>query len=107
MLSAKKATWAWVAPCDLASSHSFLVEEYVDGSLVLTAARNESMSPEPSHFCRPLGKSLAWTATSAGPAADDPPGPHATTLNRAIIAIHLCLANRVPAGCRRWLSVRD
>src|SRR5207253_7302324 len=96
---------ACVAPCDLASSHSFFVEVKVEGSFVLTTVRKESMSPEPSHFCRPLGRSLVWTDTSAGPAADDPPGPHATTTTRAITPIHFCIANRVPAGCTGWLSV--
>src|SRR6266571_9152621 len=47
------------------------------------------MSPDRSHLCMPLGRSLDLTATldAVGAAVPEPPiGPHATTINSSAIA---------------------
>src|SRR5258707_15386703 len=63
VVSEKKATYAAVAPCFLAESHSVLVDVYVLGSFAFDLFRKLSMSPDRSHFCMPAGRWACLTAT--------------------------------------------
>src|SRR5260370_34639412 len=80
VLSEKKATYAAVAPCFFAASHSVLVEVYVFGSFAFDLFRKLSISPDRSHFCIPAGRSAACTPTAgavrtpAGAQLRPPPG---------------------------------
>src|SRR6266851_1015155 len=84
VLSEKKATYAAVAPCFFAASHSVLVEVYVFGSFAFDLFRKLSISPDRSHFCMPAGRSAGCTATlvAVGPEAGaNGEPPHATTMS--------------------------